>query len=76
MTERRMVTTGEGARLLDVPADWISKQRHRRKITPVSLLRGRGRGGAPPVYWLDELEELAADYHARRRGDTPKRGQK
>lgn len=67
----RLVTTGEAARELGVPADLISQWRHRRRVVPAGLLRGRGRGGEQPMYWLEELRPLAEAYHARR-ADTPK----
>jgi phage terminase Nu1 subunit (DNA packaging protein) len=64
----KQVTTDQAAELLDVPADLISKWKHRGKVTPVGMLQGRGRGGRVPVYRLDELRPLADRYHATRRG--------
>ena len=46
-----------------MPADLISKWRERGRVMPVGLTTGRRHPS--PVYLLEELEPLAAAYHAR-----------
>jgi hypothetical protein len=60
------VTTREAAVLLDIPETVIAQWKHRGRVTPAGLLRGQGRGGLAPLYRLDELRPLAAQYHATR----------
>lgn len=70
-----LVTTEQAAFLLVVPPGVIAKWKHRGRITPVGLLRGRGvRGGqGVPLYRLEELRPLAAAYHARRNDAATRR---
>lgn len=73
MTETHtLVTTGEAADVLEVPANRISAWRHRGLVTPVGLIPGRsGQGKGVALYDLAHLRPLADRYHARR--DTPAR---
>lgn len=72
MTERTY-TTEEAAAILGVPADLISKWRHRRRVTPAGLVPGRGRGGMVPTYRLEDLRPRADAYRRRqaRHADRP-----
>lgn len=60
-----LVTTEQAAALLNVKASTIASWKHRRKVTPAGILRGRGRGGGVPLYKLEELQPLAAAHHER-----------
>lgn len=62
MTARRLVETQLAAKLLGIDEDLIAKWKHRRKVTPARILRGRGRGGQVPLYDLEDLRPLAEAY--------------
>ncbi len=66
----RHVTTTQAAEILGIPAALISKWKHRGKVMPVGMLHGQGRGGQAPLYRLDELQPLAAQYLATRRTEA------
>ena len=70
MTPER-VTIRQAAEQLDVPEHAIWMWRARRKIHPVAMLRGQGRGGGQPLYLLDELRPHAKTYHERVRRRRP-----
>lgn len=57
----------QAARALDVPPALIRKWRHVGKVEPAGMLPAPVPGGLQPMYRLDELQQLATAYHARRR---------
>lgn len=63
----RTVDTAEAAELLGVPASVIRSWHARERVTPVAYRRGRGRGGKAPLWLLEDLEPLAAEYQPRPR---------
>lgn len=53
----------EAAEKLGVPRAAIDMWRHRGHVVPVGLISGRGR--PTPLYYIEELEPLAAAYRER-----------
>lgn len=58
-------TTEQAAEALDVPAHVIRQWKYAGKAMPAGMLRAAVPGGLQPLYYLTELEDLAARYHAR-----------
>ena len=61
----RLVTLGEAAEILSVPAGTLRSWRGRRKIMATNYIRGRARGGRVAMYTLSELQPHADEYHRR-----------
>lgn len=61
----RLVTTAEAAELLGVPQKTIGSWKTRKRIMPIKVIPGPGRGGMVDVYLLAELEPRAEAYHRR-----------
>lgn len=60
---RTGLTPVEAAEKLGVPRSAIDLWRHRGHIVPMGIIRGRGR--PTPLYFIEELEPLAAAYRER-----------
>lgn len=60
-----LVTTAEAAQLLGVPQKTIGSWKTRKRIMPVKIIPGPGRGGTVDVYALAELQPKADEYHRR-----------
>lgn len=60
-----LVTTAEAAQLLGVPQKTIGSWKTRKRIMPVKVIPGPGRGGTVDVYALAELQPKADEYHRR-----------
>jgi hypothetical protein len=66
MTNRqRLVTTAEAAAILDVPQKTIGSWKTRKRIMPIKIIPGPGRGGTVDIYVLADLEPRAEAYHRR-----------
>lgn len=61
-----LVSADQGAELLGVPASTIRKWKERGRVIQAGSIPGRGRSGEVPLYRLDELRPLAADYRRRK----------
>lgn len=61
------MTADEAAELLGVPVSVIWSWRTRQRVTPIELIRGKGRAGLVPVYDLEDLRPLAEAYRPRPR---------
>lgn len=64
-------TTEQAAAELNIPASVIAKWKHRRLITPVGFIPGRGRDA--PLYRLSEMQELVQRYRERQADDAARR---
>lgn len=75
MTGRHTVDAQAAAELFNIPAARIHEWKNRKRITEVDSIPGRSSTRRVPLYDVDELRPLVAEYKARlaARADTPER---
>ncbi|GAA1790418.1 hypothetical protein GCM10009795_040140 [Nocardioides hankookensis] len=73
MTGPHIVDAQAAAELFNIPAAQVHKWKHRKQLTEVDSIPGRSRNKRVPLFDVDEIRPLVAQYKARvaARADTP-----